>query len=227
MRRELGGAALGRLGRTRPFRVSVTAIQALRVLSPSVASPMRPSPSHRPATPDHLRMFLQAHLSEDRLHRIARADYGRDAGGIGREFKHNLQTGQYTYAGDGNPYECALLQRHTDADGLPLNELFGAWWIGAFCSGPDTFFLIDNLGVKTLLWMTIHACAHLGPRSSSAAHAALPFIAFLRARDAHPYAELYDKAVRALEAIERHGPGVTSTSRYTDFMSCPPGPWPC
>lgn len=178
--------------------------------------------SYRPETPDLLRVFLRDRFTPSRLLRVASADHGRDGECISLEFRRNLDTGLYGYSSDGNPYECALMQRHDMTPDRPLNELFGAWWIGAFCSGPDHFVLIDNLasgGVDSLLHMVVRGCGELGHDAAAAAHAAIPFVKFLHART--PFAEeaSFDEAVAALEAIERSGTEAKKTGRYQAFMT--------
>lgn len=160
-----------------------------------------------PPSPDPLREFLRSRISPMRLRRIASADYDRDGDGIAQEFQRNLDTGLYNYAGDGNKYECALMQQHDMTSDRPLNELFGAWWLGTFCSDPEYFTLIENLtpgGIDTLLQMVVSSCEKLGDDAPHAARAALPFIHFLRPRT--PFAEEannFDWAIVALNAIER------------------------
>lgn len=152
---------------------------------------------------------------------MASADYDRDGDGIAREFAHNLDTGLYTYAGDGNPYECAMLQRHDTTSNRALDELFGAWWLGTFCSAPNHFFLIDNLGiggVDQLLHMVVRGCGKLGADSRAAAHAAIPFIRFLQGRTPHPASASFGEAIAALKAIESSGTAAQTSGRYLAFM---------
>lgn len=178
--------------------------------------------SHVPASPELLREFLRARLTPERLRRIASADYDRDGEGIAAELAKNLATGEYGYEGDGNPYEVALLQRHDSTGERPLNELFGAWWMGAFCSEPDYFVLIENLaayGVESLLHMVVRGCGELGEDASKAAHASIPFVLFVKSRT--PDAELVDfaGAIGALEAVERLGAECGRASRYQEFVT--------
>lgn len=178
--------------------------------------------AHAPATPHPLRAFLRARLSHERLRRISSADYDRDGEAIAEEFRRNLDTGQSGYTGGGNPYECALMQRHDSTPDRPLNELFGAWWLGAFCSGPEHFVLIDNLaprGIESLLHMVVRGCAELQHDAAKAAHAAIPFVRFLRARTPSPNRGACDTALAALEAIERLGPAAARTERCQSFMT--------
>lgn len=153
---------------------------------------------------------------------MASADYDRDGDGISQEFRRNLDTGLCAYSGEGNPYECSLLQRHDMSADRPLNELFGAWWIGAFCSDPEHFVLIDNLaprGVDSLLHMVVRSCGELGPDAAKAAHAALPFVGFLRTRTPFEYEASLSEAIAALESIERLGAAGVATGRYQTFMA--------
>lgn len=176
--------------------------------------------SSRPVTPDPLREFLRGRFSSERLRRVASADFDRDGQAIADEFRRNLETGAYTYDGDGNPYECALMQKYDTTPDRPLNELFGAWWLGTFCSDPEHFVLIDNLGVESVLHMAVRGCAGLGPEAAEAAHAALPFVAFLHSRT--PFTdddEFFRLATRALEALERLGTAGTKTGRYQEFIA--------
>jgi hypothetical protein len=178
--------------------------------------------SHRPITPDPLREFLRDRFSPERLRRLARADYDRDGDAIAREFGRNLETGVYRYAGEGNPYECALMQRNDMTPDRPLNELFGAWWLGAFCSDPEHFWLIQNLGASgmgSLLRMVVRGCGELGDDAAAAAHAALPFVGFLRSRTPDVDEEGFGMAIRALEAIESMGTAGANTERYRNFMA--------
>lgn len=176
--------------------------------------------SFGPVSPHPLREFLRTHCSDERLARCATADYGRGAESIAAEFRHNLETGEYAYAGDGNTYECALMQRYDETTDRPLNELFGAWWMGAFCSSPEHWVLIDNLGMGgagALLWMVVRGCSELGELSRPAAHAAIPFVRYIRERDPYPAGDMYDAVVAALEAIERLGPDGVRSER---FLAC-------
>ncbi len=178
-------------------------------------------PSHRPATSDHLRVFLRDHLTQAQIRRIASADYDFDGDEIADEFRRYLNTGSHQYAGRGNLYECALMQRHDMTEQRPMNEIFGAWWLGAFCSEPHCLTLIHNLGsdgVASLLHMLVRGCAELREGSSQAAHAALPFVDFLRLRLEPSDASVFDLAIAALEAIERYGPEGARSGRYQAFM---------
>jgi hypothetical protein len=173
----------------------------------------------RPVTPDLLRAFLRDRLTPERLRDIASSDYDRDGDGIAQEFTHNLNTGEYSYSGEGNPYECAMMQGFDTSSDSPLNALFGAWWIGTFCSDPENFVLIDNLGlygVDELLYMVVRGCGELGDDAAKAAHAAIPFVLFLRART--PFAEeaRFDGAIADLEAIEQLGSAGGETTRKRD-----------
>lgn len=173
-------------------------------------------------TPDLLRVFLRDRFTPERLRRVASADYDRDGDGIAIEFRRNLETGLYTYRGDGNPYECALMQRYDMTPDRPLNELFGAWWMGAFCSDPDHFVLIDNLaagGVDSLLYMVARGCGELEHEAKAAAHAALPFVMYLRTRTPFAESASFDEAIAALEAIERLGTAAKTTGRYLGFKT--------
>lgn len=177
--------------------------------------------SFEPITPDHLRAFLRERLTPAQIRRMASADYDRDGDGIAREFAHNLETGLYTYAGDGNPYECAMMQRHDTTSNRPLDELFGAWWLGTFCSAPNHFFLIDNLGVggvDQLLHMVVRGCGELGADSRAAAHAAIPFSRFLQGRTPHPESASFGEAIAALKAIESSETAAQTSGRYLAFM---------
>lgn len=178
--------------------------------------------SFRPASPDLLRTFLRDRFSPERLRRVASADYDRDGDGIAQEFRRNLDTGLYGYTGDGNPYECTLMQRHDSTPDRPLNELFGAWWLGTFCSGPEHFALIDNLapgGVDSLLHMLVRGCGELGDDAAMAAHATLPFVNFVYARTPLADEAGFSDAIRALEAIERLGSEAVKTERYQRFIA--------
>lgn len=177
--------------------------------------------SFRPVTPDLLRVFLHDRFTPERLRRVASADYDRDGYGIYLEFSRNLETGQHAYAGDGNPYECAMMQRHDMTSDRPLNELFGAWWMGVFCSDPEQFVLIDNLdigGVDTLLHMVVRGCGKMGPDAAAAAHAAIPFVMFVQARTPFSEQASFAEAIAALEAIEKLGINGEKSGRYLAFM---------
>jgi hypothetical protein len=171
-----------------------------------------------------LRIVLQRGCSEQMLTHIARADYGFGADVILAEFRHNLETGEYTWAGGGNPYECCMLMLDRDWDvEEPLTALFAAWWIGTFLSGNENdWTLINNLeiidGVGSILRTAARACADLGEDATRAAHAAIPFVNFVESRDPQPTPELYVKARRAFEAIEKLGPAAKTSGRYTEFM---------
>ncbi len=162
----------------------------------------------RPASGDFLRRYLAASISETDLRFLAEADHGRDADAIYHEFRLNLAEGGCAYAGDGNMYECCTLMLH---DGTPpLCMLFAVWWLGTYCSGPDSIVLIDNLsyhverniwfaGFEVLLQRLRLVCKDLGPR---AAHAAVPFLSFLHTRDPSPNDDLYRRVARSLAVIE-------------------------
>lgn len=168
-----------------------------------------------------LRMFLRDRFTPQRLRRVASADYDRDGDGIAMEFRRNLDTGGYAYAGPGNPYECANMQRFDSTADRPLNELFGAWWLGAFCSDPDLFVLIHNLasgGVDVVLRMVVRGCGELGDEAAAGARAAIPFVRFLHARTPYPEEASFHQAIAALEAIERSGSAGQRTARYVEFM---------
>lgn len=174
-----------------------------------------------PASPDPLRCFLRERMSPTRLRRAASADYDCDGDGICEEFKRNLDTGAFGYVGHGNPYECALMQRHDMTSDRPINELFGAWWIGTFCSNDRDFVLIDNLsshGVDSLLHMVVRGCGELGDDARLAARAARPFIAWLSARTPGAEDASFSEALAALEAIERLGNDGTTAEAYRSFM---------
>jgi hypothetical protein len=112
------------------------------------------------------------------------------------------------------------MQAYFEGPARPLYELFGAWWIGAFCSAPEHFVLIQNLPQATLLGMVVRGCTDLGEDAKRAAHAAIPFVLWLRSRDPHPVdqapyeGDLYEKAVRALEAVEKLGSAAMNTARW-------------
>ena len=167
-------------------------------------------------------LILKGAFTPERLRRVASANYDYDGDGIYLEFRQNLDTGLFAYAGDGNPYECALMQRHDMTSDRPLNELFGAWWIGAFCSEPEHFVLINNLaigGVDALLHMVVRGCGELGHDAAAAAHAAIPFVRFLQGRTPFPEEASFDEAIAALDAIERLGSVAKETGPYLVFMT--------
>lgn len=160
-------------------------------------------------------------MTRAEIRRIASADYDFDGDRIADAFQRNLDTGTYEYSGKGDPYECALMQRHDMTDQRPMNEIFGAWWLGTYCSDPECVTLIHNLGsdgVASLLYMLVRGCGEVGGQSTHAAHAALPLVEFLRARLAPADASVFDMAVEALEAIERRGKDGVSSGRYLAFM---------
>lgn len=184
-------------------------------------------PSYRPSTPDLLRAFLRGRLSFERLRRIASADHERDSDAIALEFMRNLDTGQYSYSGVGNPYECVLLQQNDGTADRSLDALFGAWWLGTFCTDPASFVLIGNLaprGVDSLLFVVVRGCGGLGAETAQAAHAALPFVSFVRSRTPDASQHAFDQAHDALEALERLGVEGTKTERYRGFMRMFSGP---
>lgn len=181
-----------------------------------------PVPSSRASSPDPLRVFLRERFSPERLRYVASADYERDVDGIAEEFRKNLDTGVCSYTGEGNPYECAQMQPYDTGPDRPLHELFGAWWLGTFCSDPGSFVFIENLGlggVRCLLRMVLRGCGDLGSDSAAAACAALPFVAFLRSRTPFVDEANFDLAVAALEAIERWGTAGTTTAEYRKFIA--------
>jgi hypothetical protein len=153
---------------------------------------------------------------------VASADFDHDGDGISQEFRRNLDTGLYAYSGEGNPYECALMQQHDMTADRPLNELFGAWWMGAFCSDPENAVLIDNLapwGVDSLLHMVVRGCGELGPDAAKAAHAALPCVGFLRTLTVFEREASFGEAIAALESIERLGTAGVATGEYQTFLA--------
>jgi hypothetical protein len=178
-------------------------------------------PSCPPISPDLLRKFLRDHVSAERLQRIATADRTDGSDNV-QQFIHNLETGSLTLSsGNGNPYECALMQRHDLTAEHPLNELFGAWWLGVFCSDHQNFVLIDNLapfGVGSLLHMVVRGCGELGKDAHAAAAAAVPCVRVLQSRTRHADRTVFRKAIAALEEIERVGPAALRSLRYQEFI---------
>ncbi len=174
----------------------------------------------RPRTPKPLRKFLRRFCTPEQLAEIANSDWGHGADAILAEFRHNLETGEYTWCGDGNPYACCELQLLSGSD--PLDALFAAWWIGTFLSGSENdWILIDNLGVieggsMTILRAAVQACADLD--HAAAAHATVSFVLWLKSRDPHHDLQRYTNAVRALEAIEKLGQHAKESGRYHEFM---------
>lgn len=171
-----------------------------------------------------LREFLRERFTPERLRYAASADYDFDGDAIAEEFRHNLETGHYTYARtEGNPYACAVMQQHEMTSERPLYELFGGWWLGTFCSDPGYFVLIDNLGVPNgvdaLLHMVVRGCGELGQDARKAAHAAIPFVYFLQSRTPPESGGSFSEAVAALEAIERLGTDGMKSGRYQGFMT--------
>ncbi|MBX3389000.1 MAG: hypothetical protein KF691_06045 [Phycisphaeraceae bacterium] len=113
------------------------------------------------------------------------------------------------------------MQTHDETPDRPLNELFGAWWLGTFCSEPEHFVLIDNLvpsGVGSLLYMLVRGSAELGPESALAAQAALPFVKFLHARTPFADEAAFAEAIGALETIERFGSAGSDAWQFQVFM---------
>jgi hypothetical protein len=179
-------------------------------------------PLFPPGSPNELREFLRERFPPERLRRVASADYDRDGDGIAQEFKRNLDTGLYGYTGDGNPYEVALMQRHDMTADRPLDELFGAWWLGTFCSDPKNFVLINNLapwGVDSLLGMVVRGCGELGEEAAKAANASIPFVRFVRSRTEFAEESHFDDALAALEAIKCLGAAGAKTERYQKFIA--------
>lgn len=173
------------------------------------------------ASPDPLRTFLRERLSPEQIRNIASADYDNDGDGIAEEFHRNLDTGLFSYSGEGNPYECALLQTYSKSPDRPLYELFGAWWIGAFCSEAEHFVLIDNLvegGVDALMRRVIRGCAECGADAALAAKAALPFVHFVRDRTPFVEEARFPDAIAALDQVVRHGSESVKTPEYIRFM---------
>lgn len=177
---------------------------------------------HTPST-EALRLFLRARLTPEMLLDIANNDYGFDAKAIADAFRCSLDTGFFDYDGHGNPYECALLQRHIPN---PLSMIFAAWWLGTFCSDPDRFVLIDNLipnGVDCLLHMLVRGCGELNEGADIAARAAFPFVNYIQERtNADEYVDRepnFAGAAAALRAIERLAHAGMQSAEYRDFIS--------
>ena len=178
-------------------------------------------PSCPPISPDLLRKFLRDRVIEERLQRIATADRTDGSDNV-QQFIHNLETGSLKLpSGFGNPYECALMQRHDLTTERPLNEPFGAWWMGVFCSDQQNFVLIDNLaphGVGSLLHMVVRGCGELGNDSHAAATAAIPFVRFLQSRTRHADRTVFRSALELLQEIEHLGPAALASWRYQAFV---------
>lgn len=165
-------------------------------------------PPFRPVSVDALRRYLADSISETELRFVAAADHDTDTDAMYCDFRLNLTTGKYACGGDGNIYECCTLMLH---DGVPpLCTLFAVWWLGTYCSKPDSRVLIENLtyhvernvtfaGFEVLLQRLRLVCKALGP---PAAHAAAPFLSFLHTQDPYPNDDLYRRVVRSLAVLE-------------------------
>jgi hypothetical protein len=174
---------------------------------------------HRPVSTEPLRLYLAKILSAEDIDWIAGANYGRAQAELAAGFHSELAGGPYGHMEhEGNAYECCILMFHDERARL---RLFAAWWIGTFCSDEQNVVLIENLtthvdkyvwyaGFESLVWELGSACSELG---AVAAHASIPFVAWLYERDAmvndpiggESTREFYRKLVRRLAAIESNG----------------------